>query len=68
MPQDSYRFIGHRTKRDDAPERLTGQTRFVNDLSLPGALHARFVPSSYASARILSIDKTAALAIPALSR
>jgi CO/xanthine dehydrogenase Mo-binding subunit len=64
MQQDSYRFIGHRTKRDDAPERLTGQTRFVNDLSLPGALHARFVPSPYASARIVSIDKTAALAIP----
>src|ERR1700738_2734988 len=64
MPQDSYRFIGHRTKRDDAPERLTGLTRFVNDLSLPGALQARFVPSQYASARIVSIDKTAALAIP----
>ena len=64
MQQDSYRFIGHRTKRDDAPERLTGQTRFVNDLSLPGALHARFVPSQYASARILSIDKSDALAIP----
>ncbi|HLZ31714.1 MAG TPA: xanthine dehydrogenase family protein molybdopterin-binding subunit [Chloroflexota bacterium] len=64
MQQDSYRFIGHRTKRDDAPERLTGQTRFVNDLSLPGALHARFVPSQYASARILSIDKSEALAIP----
>ena len=64
MQQDSYRFIGHRTKRDDAPERLTGQTRFVNDLSLPGALHARFVPSPYASARILSIDKSDALAIP----
>src|SRR5258708_4635631 len=64
MPQNSYRFIGHRTKRDDAPERLTGQTRFVNDLALPGALHARFVPSPYASARILSIDKTDALAIP----
>jgi len=64
MQEDSYRFIGHRTKREDGPERLTGQTRFVNDLSLPGALHARFVPSQYASARITSIDKTEALAIP----
>ncbi|MGI9145735.1 MAG: xanthine dehydrogenase family protein molybdopterin-binding subunit [Chloroflexota bacterium] len=64
MPQDSYRFIGRRTKRDDAPERLTGQTLFANDVRLPGALHARFVPSQYASARISSIDKTEALAIP----
>ena len=64
MPQDAYRFIGHRTKRDDAPQRLTGQTRFVNDLALPNALHARFVPSQYAAARIVSIDVSEALAIP----
>ena len=55
MSQEPYRFVGHRTKREDAPERLTGQTRFVNDLALPNALHARFVPSPYAAARILCL-------------
>lgn len=62
--QEPYRFVGRRTKRDDAPQRLTGQTRFTHDLALPNAVHARFVVSPYASARITSIDATAALAIP----
>jgi CO/xanthine dehydrogenase Mo-binding subunit len=64
MPLDSYRFIGQRTKRQDAPERLTGQTRFVSDLALPNALHARFVPSPFAAARIVSIDTSEARAVP----
>jgi CO/xanthine dehydrogenase Mo-binding subunit len=64
MPQEPYRFVGHRTKREDAPPRLTGQTRFVNDLALPNALYARFVPSPYAAARIVSIDTSAASKVP----
>jgi CO/xanthine dehydrogenase Mo-binding subunit len=60
----TFRFIGRRVKRPDAPERLTGRTRFTNDLLLPGAIHARFVRSPYASARITSIDAEAARAIP----
>jgi CO/xanthine dehydrogenase Mo-binding subunit len=59
-----YRFIGRRTKRADAPERLTGRTRFTNDLLLPGALHARFVRSPHAAARIVRVDAEAARAIP----
>jgi len=64
LQQETHRFIGRRTKRDDAPSRLTGQTRFTNDLVLPNALHARFVVSPYASARITSIDAAEARAIP----
>ena len=60
----SFRFVGRRTKRADAPERLTGRLRFTNDLLLPGALHVRFVRSPHAAARIVSIDGSAALAIP----
>src|SRR6266542_2251453 len=59
-----FRFIGRRVKRPDAPERLTGRTRFTNDLLLPGALHARFVRSPHAAARVISIDSEAARAIP----
>jgi CO/xanthine dehydrogenase Mo-binding subunit len=58
----TFRHIGQRRRRADSPERLTGQTRFTNDLALPNALHARFVRSPYASARIVSVDKEAALA------
>ena len=59
-----FRFVGRRTRRADAPERLTGRLRFTNDLLMPGALHVRFVRSPHASARIVSIDTSAALAIP----
>lgn len=60
----SFRFVGRRTKRADAPERLTGRLRFTNDLLLPGALHVRFVRSPHAAARVTSIDASAALQIP----
>lgn len=58
------RFIGRRARRADAPERLTGQTRYTADLRLPGALQARFVRSPHASARILSVNPSGALALP----
>lgn len=56
--------VGHRTKRLDSPQKLTGLERFTGDLRLPGLLYARPVGSAYAHARIRGIDKTAALAIP----
>jgi CO/xanthine dehydrogenase Mo-binding subunit len=59
-----FRFVGRRTRRADAPERLTGQIRFTNDLVLPGALHCRFVLSPHAVARIVSVDATEARALP----
>ncbi len=56
--------IGKRTKRLDAPQKLTGQERFTGDLRLPGLLFARPVGSAYAHARVRGIDKSPALAIP----
>jgi CO/xanthine dehydrogenase Mo-binding subunit len=59
-----FRFVGRRTRRADAPERLTGRLRFTNDLLMPGALHVRFVRSPHAAARVISIDTAEARAIP----
>jgi CO/xanthine dehydrogenase Mo-binding subunit len=56
--------VGQRTKRLDAPQKLTGLERFTGDLRLPGLLYARPVGSAYAHARIRGIDKSAALAVP----
>jgi CO/xanthine dehydrogenase Mo-binding subunit len=53
------------SKRADAPERLTGQLRYTGDLALPGLLHARPVRSPHASARIVSVDRSAAERFPA---
>ena len=58
------RLVGKPVKRGDAPERLTGQLRYAADLPLPGLLHARVVRSPYASARIVSVDKSAAERTP----
>jgi len=59
-----YVSVGQRTKRADAPVRLTGAERFCGDLRLPGLLHARPVGSAYAHALIKNVDSTAALQIP----
>jgi CO/xanthine dehydrogenase Mo-binding subunit len=56
--------VGQRVKRLDAPQKLTGQERFTGDLRVPGLLYARPVGSTYAHARITSVNKEAALAIP----
>ena len=60
----AHTVVGRPMKRIDAPPRLTGQERYTADLRVPGVLYARPVGSAYAHARILGIDKEAALAIP----
>jgi len=57
-------FSGTRmVRREDAPL-LTGESRFTDDLDIPGALHLAILRSPYAHARITSIDTSAALALP----
>jgi carbon-monoxide dehydrogenase large subunit len=58
------RHFGARVARLEDPALLTGAGRFVDDVKLPGALHACFVRSPHAHAKIRSIDATAALAMP----
>jgi carbon-monoxide dehydrogenase large subunit len=43
---------------------LRGKARFVDDIHIDGMLHAAFVRSPHAHAKIVSIDKTNALAMP----
>src|SRR4051794_1170361 len=50
--------------RRDAPEKLTGVTKYAGDLQFQRQLEARLVSSPYASARIVSIDTEAAKAMP----
>lgn len=50
--------------RTEDPPLLTGRARFVADLSVPGMLEATIVRSPYASARILSVDSSAAAHMP----
>ena len=56
--------FGARVQRLEDPALLTGRGRFVDDMKLPGALHACFVRSPHAHARVGTIDASAALALP----
>ena len=58
------RQFGARVTRVEDPALLTGRGRFVDDIALPGLLHAAFLRSPHAHARIGAIDAAAALAMP----
>ncbi len=57
-------IIGQRVRRLEDPRFLTGAGNYVDDIRLEGALHAQFVRSYEAHARILEIDTEAAAALP----
>ncbi|MGE0858529.1 MAG: xanthine dehydrogenase family protein molybdopterin-binding subunit [Gammaproteobacteria bacterium] len=60
-PQD---FLGARVPRKEDQRLVTGAGKYLADLVLPGMLHAVFVRSEYAHARIRGIDASEALALP----
>ncbi|MBL6960945.1 MAG: xanthine dehydrogenase family protein, partial [Anaerolineales bacterium] len=55
------RYFGKRIKRNEDPRLLTGQALFVDDVNLPKMLHAAFLRSPYAHAKIKDIDVSQAL-------
>jgi carbon-monoxide dehydrogenase large subunit len=56
--------IGQPVRRKEDFRPLTGRGCYVDDLTLAGPAHAVFVRSPRSHARIVSADKTAALAAP----
>jgi len=58
------RVVGRPLRRVDGAAKVTGQTRFADDLVLPRMLHCKLLRSKIAHARILSIDVSAALSAP----
>ena len=60
----STRQFGEPVQRNADPGLLKGEGAFIDDISLPGALHAAFVRSAHARAKIRSIDISAAEALP----
>src|SRR5467141_862089 len=58
------RYTGASIKRSEDPRILTGAGRYVDDIKLPGMLHAAFVRSPLAHAGVLSVDVSAAQALP----
>ena len=60
----STRQFGEPVQRNADPGLLRGEGAFIDDISLPGALHAAFVRSAHARAKIRSIDISSAEASP----
>ena len=57
-------IIGKSRRRVDARAKVTGQTRFADDIVLPRMLHARLLRSPVPHARVARIDVSRARALP----
>src|SRR5438067_2466064 len=62
--QKSKGYIGRSLKRVEDPRLIKGIATYVDDIQLPGLLHAAILRSPYAHAKILSIKTDAAKAFP----
>ncbi len=60
----SFRVIGTRPLRPDGVDKVTGRAVYGADVKLPGMLHGKILRSPHAHARIVSIDVSAAQALP----
>jgi 4-hydroxybenzoyl-CoA reductase alpha subunit len=59
-----FRVIGVPRRRVDARAKVTGQTRFADDIFLPRMAHCKLLRSPHPHARIRKIDTSRALAHP----
>ena len=61
---DEFRVIGVPRRRVDARAKVTGQTRFADDIFLPRMAHCKLLRSPHPHARIRKINASRALAHP----
>ncbi|MCA1584206.1 MAG: molybdopterin-dependent oxidoreductase, partial [Acidobacteria bacterium] len=64
MSAGGTRLIGKARRRVDGRAKVTGQTRFADDLVLPRMLHCRLLRSSVPHARLTRVDISRAAAHP----
>lgn len=63
-PEAPFAVVGKPLRRVDAVGKVTGETRYADDLSMPGMLHMKLVRSRVPHARVLDVDAAEALALP----
>lgn len=56
--------VGKAVKRKEDPRLITGEARYLEDITLPGMAHAAVLRSPHAHARIVSINTERAAAVP----
>lgn len=62
--QKKFNVINQSLPRVDGVEKVTGKARFAADVKFPGMVYGGALKSGRSSARVVSIDTSAALAIP----
>jgi aerobic carbon-monoxide dehydrogenase large subunit len=67
VSESARHAIGVAMKRKEDPRFIRGRGRYLDDIKLPGMLYLAIVHSPYPHARIKSIDKSAALALPGVA-
>src|SRR5215472_3691207 len=60
----SEKYFGKRQKRTEDPRLIQGLAHYVDDIKLPDTLHAVFLRSFHAHARIKKIDASEAARVP----
>jgi CO/xanthine dehydrogenase Mo-binding subunit len=59
-----FRFIGQSLPRPDIPAKVTGRHRYVQDVKVPGMLHARVIHPPAVGATLRGVDEATIAAIP----
>ncbi|HSD72299.1 MAG TPA: molybdopterin cofactor-binding domain-containing protein [Thermoanaerobaculia bacterium] len=63
-PHLRTRVVGRPYAKVDAAAKVTGQTKFADDLFLPRMLHCKLLRSKVAHARLVRVDASRALGMP----
>src|SRR5262245_23498525 len=63
-PEKRFRFVSSDRRVREDRRFVAGKGRFAADIALAGTRHVALVTSPHPAARIVSIDKAAALAVP----
>jgi carbon-monoxide dehydrogenase large subunit len=61
-------YIGRSVPRPNLPKLVQGRATYTDDVVLPRMVHAAFLRSPHAHARIVSVDTSRAMAVPGVVR
>ena len=65
-PPQEYRIVGKSNPRLDLPAKIAGKPSFIQDVRLPGMLHARLVRPPSVQARLIQMDESSVKDVPGL--
>ena len=65
-PPETYKIVGTSSPREDLPRKVIGQPSFIQDLQIPGMLHARLVRPPSPAARLVTMDESSIKDIPGM--